>query len=469
MYIKDIPLDITKTPQENLIAKLNQINGLSLDFNDFVFEDPEPYADVDRPYFNTSVRVVPKETSKFYNSFTIYYHRMDLAEILDNPYVGIKRGMANYLSELMPQINACYNINATEDDYEDVELPPYDVNNPDEEIPVLVQALPTSFLFIGSYTITLNKPPKMQAIPDEDSATIFVVLDQPYNDQIKSDIVARDLSGNEVDAFKFLRNCTVTTQRVDRLLILGNDSIIAIGDFNITPNVPVNGSTDSILSNCVRVSLTGNLLEDCNDKFASFIEGMQQVKSPRNVCYAMNPEVHAGLYKFNTDGTRDEEFGLVDLEYKLEYACVDATGRIYTASEMITRDEDPDDITATDPTPIKQYWVERFLPTGDKDPTFQTVTIKSTGNGDPWKVGCIEPIQNDVNSLDTGIYIRLLPAEQASSQTLTPIINDEALVPGDQPERYGILPIVKIMDDGRLDTDFNQRKVNCTPETCLTT
>ena len=45
MYISDIPLDISKTPQENIIAKVNQVNGLTLNFNDFVFEDPQPYSD----------------------------------------------------------------------------------------------------------------------------------------------------------------------------------------------------------------------------------------------------------------------------------------------------------------------------------------------------------------------------------------------------------------------------------------
>ena len=35
---------------------------------------------------------------------------------------------------------------------------------------------------------------------------------------------------------------------------------------------------------------------------------------------------------------------------------------------------------------------------------------------------------------------------------------------GDQPDRYGILPIIKIYDSGNLDTTFEQKRVNCTPE-----
>ena len=462
MRIKDIPLDITKTPQEILITKFNQINGLNLNFNDFVFEDPQPYAEPGKPYFNTSVKVVPKETSKFYNAFTIYYRRMDLAEILDNPYISIKRGMANDLYELIPQINACYNIYLTEDDYEDQALPPIDLDNPEEETPVLIQALPTSFLFIGSHTITLNKPARTQAIPDEDNATIFIVTNDPTNTQVIDKVIAKDLSGTEIDTFKFLKNCTVTKAQVDRLLVFG-DNLIVIGGFNVKPNSAINGSTNDILSNCLRVSLTGNLLEDCNNKFAAFIDGMKHVKSPRDMCFALNPEVNAGLYKFNTDGTRDETFG-IDVEYKLEYACIDNKGRIYTVSEMITRDEEPDGINATGPTPIKQYWIMRFEPNGERDDSFSIVTIKSTGNADPWKVGCIEPLQDDVNTTDTGIYIRLLPDTQSSSQTHTPIINGEALVKGDQPDRYGILPIIKIYDSGNLDTTFEQKRVNCTPE-----
>ena len=45
MYLLNIfdylPLDINKSGQEIIIEKVNAVNGLQLNFNDFVFENPE--------------------------------------------------------------------------------------------------------------------------------------------------------------------------------------------------------------------------------------------------------------------------------------------------------------------------------------------------------------------------------------------------------------------------------------------
>lgn len=40
-YFDHIPLDIKKDPREFIIDKINQVNGLSLTWTDWVFEAPE--------------------------------------------------------------------------------------------------------------------------------------------------------------------------------------------------------------------------------------------------------------------------------------------------------------------------------------------------------------------------------------------------------------------------------------------
>ena len=470
MYLDNLPLDITKTPEELIFDKINAVNGLQLDFDDFVFEPPQAYSNAAHPQANTSVKIVPKVTSLYYNSFTVTYKRMSLAAILNNPAVSIVRVAQTQLSELIGQINSEYNINLSATDYYDTALVPVDPLDPDAEVPVMVTAQADSLLFIGSYLLTLNKPAQQATLPTDESADVFVVLDQPYETIHKSSILCRTSNGDTVTNFRPFRNCnTVSLVKIDSILRVKDKGLVLFGNFEFNANL--GSGAQAYVSNCILMSTAGAVSQNMNSLFGADVENalIHCSDSEKQYSYVIDPTDLLGteptqLYRYNDTGILDTGFSLIGPAYKVIYARIDSQGRIYVCSELLSVLEDHDEDPVTPDINVSQYWVERYLADGSLDTTFSRVTIKLTGSGLPWPVTNIDPVEGDFNSTMGGIYIGLGMLEQPESLGMSPIINGVPLVTGGYSDSFGFLPVVKISETGILDTGFDVKQPAFAPE-----
>ncbi len=469
MYIDFLPLDISKNPKEIIIDKVNAVNGLQLDFDDFVFEDPEAYAGSQYPKANTKVKIVPKTTSQFYNSFTIYYTRMSLDTILDNDRVSIARGTGTDLSDLMPAINQAYNINMTGEDYFDTTLPLVNTLDPLAEVPVMVVAKPTSFLFIGNFKLMLNRVATNPVPQNLESADVFIVLDQPYEPVHKSTMVCHMTTGEVVDNFKFLRNCnTVSLVEITKIKYIKNFGILVYGTFKF--NIAIQGVDQDIDTNCILISFAGGVIGNMNDLFgASTIDVLDFVKSNSNeALYVLDQTDSLGtepskFYRFNAQGTLDVGFSLIGVNEPVLHARIDSQNRIYAVTEKTVL-VDTDNNPATPDVPVRQQWIQRFFDDGTRDSSFNKVVLTTTDNQDSWSVGYIDPIEGDINTTDTGIYVGMVFKDQLHSLGPMLLVNDVPLVDGSVTTDYGILPIIKINNIGIQDTNFVSRQVSYKPE-----
>jgi len=250
-YLSDLALDISKTPQEILLDKFNAVNSLQLTLDDFIVAPPQA---VDNVIYGTNTTVVfsPKVTSKWYNSFTLYYSRMDIVSILDNDLVSIPRGSATMLSDLILQINEAYGINLQPEDYYDATLPAVDPLDPDAQTPVVLTIKPESYLFTGSYMLLLDRPVPNQDPATGESADIYVLVDQPFESVMKHNVVCVTNIGDSISNFRFMRNAvTKTMVTIDKMFRLKNSDIAVLGNFEFRASIAGGAEQDYVVNSIV--------------------------------------------------------------------------------------------------------------------------------------------------------------------------------------------------------------------------
>lgn len=449
MYIDNVVLDINKSPEENIIEKVNAVNGLRLNFNDFVFAEPEAHSGAPFPQANTKVLIVPKATSQYYNSFTVFYKRMDIESILNNEQVSVTRTTEENLSELIDQINLKYNVNITADDYYDSPLSAVDPLDPDAEVPVMFTCNVNSLLFKGSYLLVLNKRVVEAPIVTMDAADVFILLDQPNEPINKSALICRTSLGDPVSNFVFFRNANTSNMiHIDKMTYLKDRGFVLFGQFEFNADLDGNGARDHN-TNCILMSNTGKILENLDSLFEStvindctIVENSHKSNLyliDRHDSIAMEPSM---FYKYLSNGSMDMNFQLENVTEPVIYARVDKDEKIYIVTQF------------TDTNNQKQYWIDRHLSDGSKDNTFTKAVLTISGADDPWPIARIEPIEGDFDTTTTGVYVALAMQEQPESLGRSPLVNDIPLVDGGQTESFGFLPIFKLLNSGIKDNNF---------------
>ena len=464
MYIDYLPLDINKSGQEIIIEKVNAVNGLQLNFNDFVFENPEPHSGAPYALANTKVKIVPKVTSQYYNAFTVYYKRMDIAEILNNPLVTITRTTETDLSELITAINQAYNIHLTADDYYDSTLLPSDPLDPGAEVPVMFSCKVESLLFRGSYLLLLNKVSQAPVIPTMESADIFIVESNNYDPIHRSTVLCRTSNGDPVNNFVFMRNCdTVSDVNIVSMVKLKDTGLVLFGDFSFTANLT--GTSQAYVSNCIVISYSGKVLADANNLYGSqYISSITTCQdNQQKYLYVVDGANHFGsevthFYRFLNTGELDTTFTLPDCSFEVKYARIDSQGRIYVCSGQLSIVEDDDNNPVTPDVPVLQYWIERYLSSGAKDATFARVKLSITTAHAPWNITNIDPIENDIDTTMAGIYIGLEYSEIPYSNGLVPKVNGVRAVSETITPYCYFVPVLKINDNGLRDINFKMEQ-----------
>ena len=256
-FVNDPILDISKPATQILLEKYNAMNAINVAYDEVVFQTPVVSA---KPGFNTSTTFVPKLLSQWLNGDTIYYNRINIASVLNNPKVSIPRGNAVNISDTITTINTLFGINLTPDDYFDNPLPALDPLDPNAEATVTFSCKPESFYFFGSLQITYNKLVPTAESPTEDPVDIYSIIQDPADPVYKSKVVCYSIEGREVTAFKFLRNAvTVTESDADFMLRIKNGDMVIFGSFKFRAAIGQEAEKDHV-STVIVIDRTGKVI-----------------------------------------------------------------------------------------------------------------------------------------------------------------------------------------------------------------
>lgn len=451
------PLDITKTQVQILMEQINVENNTELLASDFTFSAPE-VATILFSDANTKVKLTPKVTSLYYGSRDIFYKRMDISKILSNENVEIIPTPAQtLLSHLIPQINSAFGINLTADDYNDTTLPVVNPVNPDAVLSVVVNIKPTSYLFFGTTNLVIGA--KIRPVDEVGvSRDIYVVSTEGANTVYTNTLKVFDTVYNNSQTFQLFRNCfDVTKFRIDNVIVLSNTDICLRGEFGFDAAIgtaPL--QTYDVTS--VIVSALGNV------KAASvpYLFGDQTFNKyfthkVIDKVYTIDTADIIGtnaskVYRYNNDGSLDTAFNMPSLSYVPTTIAIAQDGKIYTASPELTGPP-----PATPTTPTNHVRIDRFLPSGLIDPTFNAITITSTGSSAVTPVVAIKPITL------LGIWVLLKPINGVSTAGNAPVVNLLPLVPGSTANDGSFNPVLRFNIDGAYNSQFKPLLLNNEP------
>lgn len=461
-FLGDVALDITKAPEQILMDKFNAVNALNLSVDDWVFGEPQSSTTVG---YNTKVTLSPKATSQWYASFTLYYNRMNIATILDNDLVSVPRGGALQLSDVITDLNALYGLNVQPEDYFDSPLSIINPNDLDAEVPITFSCKPGSFLFYGTYQLVLNRVVPVVDPVTAEAADIYIVVNQPFEAVDKSTIVCNGSDGQAIAGFRFLRNVSAKTFiSVTEMIRLKSNDLLLLGTFQFTSDFTGSNQTYSV--NSIVMSPSGAVKVAQNNLFGANIANSKRYYTHGDdYVYIVDPAdtrgSNLGFYRCDQNGAFDLSFSLLSLEYQPTDVYPTKEGKFYTVSHVFYGDWDIDNNPATLPVSVPQLRIDRWLSSGDVDPSWTPTIIRATGGNTPWPVVHIE--QNYVANVPSGVYIGFEPFDVPNSQDNVPVINGVDMIPGGEPV-YGFLPIVKLLQNGLIDSAYNPRQVSYSPE-----
>lgn len=163
-------IDYTKSPDEILVQLINDENETTLTIADLVLDTvaiaPDPIPD--RPSFNnvrTSMGVSAAVNSGYTGGVTVKYNRVHLRTVFPTTdpdtvqYVqstdAYLPGERTKLSDLLPEINAKYNINIRPEDIFDMDLPTFSGPPPYSDMYVRLEMKAASKVFFGAVNIKL--------------------------------------------------------------------------------------------------------------------------------------------------------------------------------------------------------------------------------------------------------------------------------------------------------------------------
>jgi hypothetical protein len=143
--------DFTKMPLEILVDLINLANGSALTTADVSFSPPTALTGASR---NTGLTITAKPGGMYSGSRDVTYNRVDMGMI---PGLRSTEFTVNpswrYMHDLVPAINAAYNLNLQPEDYYDDQLPDfsdYTLNNHN----FLLRAQPGSYIYTNMLVLT---------------------------------------------------------------------------------------------------------------------------------------------------------------------------------------------------------------------------------------------------------------------------------------------------------------------------
>jgi len=157
MAINSVPmvkLDLTKPPGQLIIDLINNDNGTELKADELSFGIPE----LATGRHNSKVKATATENSIYSGSVTLHYNRIDIGLIPQDRSTVFEISDEVNLSDIIPEVDARYQLKLTPVDYIDAPLPRFLGNVPHEEKVVDLVAGPASLVFINKLKLTIERP-----------------------------------------------------------------------------------------------------------------------------------------------------------------------------------------------------------------------------------------------------------------------------------------------------------------------
>jgi hypothetical protein len=149
--------DLTKAPDQVIIDLINADNTpLALTAELVTFGVPNAAAG-ENPTKNTELTVTAAEGSGYSGSVVVTYNRVNLATIptIAAAPAEFPLGNATTLKDLIPEFNAKYGVNLTDDDFVDAPIPEF-TGGLNEEHTIQLVAKADSLIYIGSVDIVVQ-------------------------------------------------------------------------------------------------------------------------------------------------------------------------------------------------------------------------------------------------------------------------------------------------------------------------
>lgn len=441
-----LALNIKQEPKRIIFDRFNALNALQLNPDDFILSPPEVYPDSNRQT-NTRVQVSPLLDSTGYNSFYIYYSRMNVAEIFDrvNSFVGA--ASAATLDEILDVINVEFGIYMLPDDVEHAEIQYSDPLDMTLRATVDVTTVPTSFLFIGSHTLLLNTTinPYDPGVKNAVTGVAFT------SDDVVSNVVNVNTSISETLYFGFLDGVTINNPPVIKGIKLVGDAAYVFGDFDLDVPTNIPGSLGIDIYQAVTVNRIGKVL--AVDKVAKFDNVYQKdlhyvskpdglkhyVADQRKYISNGNP---VGLYRYNSKGERDNTLITTNMSLMVDKVLPLTNGFIAASVQQ--------------ETPKRFISIQRYAETGSINSVMPEIQI-SDAMGIDIEVQGMVPSYDATGALD-GFYVLL---SNIFSQSIIPVVNGNKVYGTKYLNKNNyILPVLKFSLEGIVDTNFNGNLTN---------
>jgi hypothetical protein len=445
--MSDLLLNQLKTPIEILFDKINFKNNTALDYRDFDLSPPEP-VEIFGNDANTKIIIVPKLISPFYKTQTIYYKRLDFAEILTNPVGEILPGAFTKLSELLPQINLVFGLNLKIQDIYEQTLPDYSFNSIAGTVRVAVVAKPDSFLFQGNYNLLLGPVPQsVENFPF--SLTYYVQTKGFPNSEYFKGLTSINADGTTNAAFSLFRNATGVSARIDDVILKNNGELVLNGDFTFSARLGNETVASVITSQAVVIREDGSVKETSPTPLFNKTSLIKLYEHPDvGFKYVIDPTSTSNanaICRYDQNGVQDGGYNPSAIDYKPTLLSVVSDGSLYTVSPIFVAP-----LASNGNIPSKQIRIDRLLPTGQLDVDFNPVIISGNGADNPLPVAQIVPF------VGNGFWMALVPLFGVSVQSVSPVINGIPVVPGGVVEAYSWNPVFRLSNSGQLSPDYNQ-------------
>lgn len=147
--------DFTKLPNEIIVDLINFDNGTSLTTDLLMFGLPTALPDGGD--HNTTVVATAVPGTFYVGSVELTYNRVDMSTIPGARSVKFEIGNATKISDLVPQINAAYQLNLQPEDYVDGPLPALTEYISNEEKPFELIAGENSLIYRNRVTLSVYR------------------------------------------------------------------------------------------------------------------------------------------------------------------------------------------------------------------------------------------------------------------------------------------------------------------------
>lgn len=404
-----------------LIEMINSHNNIELELANIEFSDPVINTNPLYPKTNTSVTV--KGLAPYEGCSIIHYNRINLEDLFNHLVISLNPTDAEYLSDILPDINYNYGTNIYVIDVEDIEIPPFDPIQPYKQRYVKIKANPNSYRFYGECTIALG-PKYIPYLNDG--------IECRYYLHIGNTVILINTEGELVTTFNFLSNAiAINRLTINRVFV--SDRIILLGEFDLQ-YIDSSEVNHSVVANTLYLNLEGVIIGESAVSLFSNV-------ATDTICYDRVNAVYYTLYnndisKYTANGTKLDYIAAISQPIQEIY--------LETSLYAVTLPYEDDS--------KKVITVYKLLPNGELNALFT-----------PIRMSCSDPLYNPlrITALKEGVgnslYVSVDPIYGVDAANMHPVINGIDILT-DIPNgntTYSWNPVFKFNSDGSLDPYFS--------------